>query len=208
MLTPANAFGSKTQKICSHSPGRAFPRLQFNNGFRFVLISSSVLITLLMVPACAIRIDPGQSENAGSGSSVPASTSPESSSTNPSTISSQPPTQMSSSENKPGQSASENKGVFRTGAISFDLINKTGRPIERFFASPANISDWEDDILGDYVLPPGQQVTITIEDNRNDCFYDFMATLGPSLDGRVGHGEMIHSKINICSLASYEFAEQ
>lgn len=176
--------------------------------FTFMLNSLSVLIVLSMLAACTIKIEPGQSESAESASSIPPLASPNLPSATPGATSSQSSTQRSSSENVSGPSSSENKGIFRTGAVSFDLINKTGRSIERFFASPANISDWEDDILGDYVLSPGQQVTITIEDERDDCFYDFMATLGPSSDGSVGRGEMIHSKINVCSLTSYEFAEQ
>jgi hypothetical protein len=100
--------------------------------FTFMLNSLSVLIVLSTLAACTIRIEPGQSESAESASSIPPLASPNLPSATPGATSSQSSTQRSSSENASGPSSSENKGIFRTGSVSFDLINKTGRSIERF----------------------------------------------------------------------------
>lgn len=97
-----------------------------------------------------------------------------------------------------GQSGSPGVNFPRNGAVSFDLTNKTSRNIERFFASPANVNSWGQDILGTEVLPPGQKAKITIQDGREDCIYDFWARLGAAPNGSVGPGDMIESKINIC----------
>lgn len=105
-------------------------------------------------------------------------------------------------------SASSGVSIFRDGAVSFDLTNKTNRNIERFFASPANVNSWEEDILGTQVLPPGQKTKITIEDGRQDCMYSFRATLGPALDGSVGSGDMVQSQVNICDLTDWGFVEK
>jgi hypothetical protein len=105
-------------------------------------------------------------------------------------------------------SPSSRARIFRNGAVSFDLTNKTNRNIERFFASPANVSSWEEDILGTQVLPPGQKTKITIEDGRPDCMYSFLATLGPASDGSVGRGDMVQSQINICNLNDWGFVDK
>jgi hypothetical protein len=99
----------------------------------------------------------------------------------------------------PPPSSSSDVNIFRNGAVSFDLINQTSRNIERFFASPANVNSWEEDILGTEVLRPGQKTNITIQDGRQDCMYDFRARLGAAPNGSVGPGDMIQSQINICS---------
>jgi hypothetical protein len=108
----------------------------------------------------------------------------------------------------PSPSPSSPAGIFRNGAVSFDLTNKTNRNIERFYASPANVSSWEEDILGTQVLPPGQKTKITIEDGRQDCMYSFRARLGPALDGSVGSGDMVQSQVNICDLNDWGFVEK
>ncbi len=102
-------------------------------------------------------------------------------------------------------------GVFapeakaQRGDVSFILINKTGRVLQAFYASPANTRDWEDDILGVDVLLPGGSVEIQIQDGREDCNYDFQGMLGPSDDGSVGEGSLIQSNIDICDLETYEY---
>ncbi|MGL5061224.1 MAG: hypothetical protein ACRC62_14725, partial [Microcoleus sp.] len=65
-------------------------------------------------------------------------------------------------------------------------------------ASPPSVNDWEEDILGRDVLLSGESATITIQDGREDCLYDFKGVLGPSDDGSVGRGELIESGVNVC----------
>lgn len=107
-----------------------------------------------------------------------------------------PPTPTPTPQSSPSSSG---VGIFRDGPVSFNLTNQTSRNIERFYASPANVNSWEEDILGTEVLRPGQQTKITIQDGRKNCMYDFLARLGAAPNGSVGPGDMIQSQINICS---------
>ncbi|MEG3925013.1 MULTISPECIES: hypothetical protein [unclassified Microcoleus] len=114
----------------------------------------------------------------------------------------QPPTPppFSPPTSPPSSSSPSSSGprIFRNRPVSFNLTNQTSRNIERFFASPANVNSWEEDILGTEVLRPGQKTKITIQDGE-DCMYDFRARLGAAPNGSVGPGDMIQSQINICS---------
>ena len=92
-------------------------------------------------------------------------------------------------------------------SASFTLINRTSRDLEEFYASPPQIQDWEEDILGVDVLPAGESVEITIEDERPDCLYDFKSVLGPSPDGSTGSGALIQSNVNVCDGGTYEYTE-
>lgn len=80
----------------------------------------------------------------------------------------------------------------------FSLINAHSQYMFYFYASPSDASDWENDILGDSVLGPGESVSININDNRQTCLYDFRAILE---DG----SEFSEFEVNICQLASYTF---
>lgn len=103
--------------------------------------------------------------------------------------------------------------LFATGAkaqtqsVKFTLVNGTSRTLESFYASPPSTSDWEEDILGVDVLPPGESTEITIDDGREDCNYDFKGVLGPSDDGSVGRGALIQSAVNVCDGGSYTYYE-
>lgn len=92
-------------------------------------------------------------------------------------------------------------------AVSFTLINRTSRDLLQFYASPPSVSDWEEDILGQGTLPPGESVTITIDDGREDCLYDFKGVLGPAPDGSVGEGALIQSAVSVCDGGTYEYFE-
>ena len=93
-------------------------------------------------------------------------------------------------------------------SVSFTLINKTSRNLEEFYAAPPQVDNWEEDILGTDVLPPGESITITIKDGREDCLYDFKGILGPNDDGSVGRGELIQSGVNVCDGGTYEYTDK
>jgi len=91
--------------------------------------------------------------------------------------------------------------------VTFTLVNDTSRDLLHFYASPPSTNDWEEDILGSGVLPAGSSVQVTINDGRTDCDYDIKGVLGPSPDGTVGPGELIHSAVNICAGSTYTYSE-
>ena len=57
---------------------------------------------------------------------------------------------------------------------NFQLINGTGRTIAQVFISPANVSDWEEDVLSVNVLPDGESANIHFVDDVEECVYDIM----------------------------------
>lgn len=97
------------------------------------------------------------------------------------------------------------QSAFAGDAVTFTLINRTSRVLEEFYASPPNVDDWEEDILGVEVLPPGKSVEITIDDGRDDCLYDFKGVLGPGAG--VGRGALIQSAVEVCDGGTYEYSD-
>ena len=88
--------------------------------------------------------------------------------------------------------------ISRYAVYSFRLTNGRSRSIHYFYASPSNVSSWEEDILGDSTLPSGSTLRVSIDDNRESCIYDFKAVFS---DG----SSSTHYGIDVCDLSSYTF---
>ena len=67
-----------------------------------------------------------------------------------------------------------------------------------FYASNSGRNDWEEDILGEDVLPSGASVRINIDDGSGACIYDFKARFA---DG----DELIRYRINVCEITEYRY---
>lgn len=80
------------------------------------------------------------------------------------------------------------------------IINETRHTIVQFYASNIGRDTWEEDILGDDVLPVGQSVKINFDDGTEACLYDFKAVFG---DGE----ELVRNRINVCSIGTYRYTE-
>lgn len=78
------------------------------------------------------------------------------------------------------------------------IVNNTGQTIWRFYGSPVNVNDWEEDILGSNVLSAGQSVNIDFSDGRSICNYDMRAEFR---DGSA----LVKNNINVCRVASVSF---
>lgn len=91
--------------------------------------------------------------------------------------------------------------VSAQGAVTFSLINGTGLDMVAFYATPPHIDNWEDDILGDAVLPAGYSVDVTIADGRQDCTYDLLAVF----DAGDQEIEVTVEDAEICDGSSYTF---
>jgi len=98
-----------------------------------------------------------------------------------------------------------NASLAQTESASFELVNMTDRELLEFYASPPDEESWEEDILGEDILGPGESVEIVIDDAREDCLYDFMGVLGPAPDGSVGEGALIQSGVEVCDGGYYEY---
>lgn len=86
--------------------------------------------------------------------------------------------------------------------MRFTLNNATSHTLVEFYASPSNVDNWEEDILGSDVLPAGESATVTIADSRSECEYD--------IKGVFDDGESVeHFQVNLCNLNGgvYRFNE-
>jgi hypothetical protein len=94
--------------------------------------------------------------------------------------------------------------TFSAPAFAEDLVfalnNKTNGALTEFYASPVNVGNWEDDILGADVLPAGESVNITIADGRAVCEYDLRSVFE---DGQT----VERKNLNLCETGSYTISE-
>jgi hypothetical protein len=80
------------------------------------------------------------------------------------------------------------------------VVNETSHGIVQFFASNVERPNWEEDILGEAVLPVGQSVNINIDDGTGACLYDFKAVFD---DGQ----ELVRNGIDVCTVGTYTYSE-
>lgn len=56
--------------------------------------------------------------------------------------------------------------------LVFQFNNNSSFAIVELYASPSNVGDWEEDILGREILDAGEAARVTIRDGRRTCEYD------------------------------------
>jgi hypothetical protein len=78
------------------------------------------------------------------------------------------------------------------------IVNNTGYTIVRFYGSNTGSKSWEEDILGEDVLPSGSSVTINFDDATGYCMFDFRAEFE---DGDV----LERAEVNICEIATFTY---
>ena len=87
-------------------------------------------------------------------------------------------------------------------ALSLDrrvtIVNKTGFTIVRFYGSNSGSKSWEEDILGDDILPSGSSVVINFDDATGYCMFDFRAEFE---DGDV----LERADVNVCEIATFTY---
>lgn len=86
--------------------------------------------------------------------------------------------------------------------MRFTLNNATSQTLVEFYASPSNVDNWEEDILGSDVVPAGESITVTIADGRSECAYD--------IKGVFDDGDSVEQfQVNLCNLNGgvYRFTE-
>jgi hypothetical protein len=76
------------------------------------------------------------------------------------------------------------------------IINGTGSIVNNFYASNTRRQSWEEDLLGNSVLQPGQSVMANIDDGTGACMFDFKAVLSSGRSVEV-HG------VNVCEVSSW-----
>ncbi|MBN9335121.1 hypothetical protein [Devosia sp.] len=80
------------------------------------------------------------------------------------------------------------------------INNNTSYDIVRFYASNTGTNSWQEDILGDDILPSGYSVVINIDDGTGYCKYDFLAVFD---DG----DQVTAANKTVCELAEFSFTD-
>lgn len=74
--------------------------------------------------------------------------------------------------------------------------NRSSLTVVKLQGSNVGADSWEEDILGDDVIPPHTRVTVNFNDNSGYCKFDLRAI---SEDGRV----WIRYNVNVCTLTDW-----
>lgn len=80
------------------------------------------------------------------------------------------------------------------------VVNKTKSTISAIHASNTGTSSWDEDILGQDTLAPGESVEIDMTDGTGACRFDLKAEFE---DGT----ETIQENLDICSVGEFTFTE-
>lgn len=77
-----------------------------------------------------------------------------------------------------------------------EVVNASGREMREFYASNTKRSNWEEDILGQDVLPAGRSIVINIDDGTGACRFDLLAVL----DG----GRRVEQRnVDVCEISRF-----
>lgn len=80
------------------------------------------------------------------------------------------------------------------------VTNSTSYNIRQLYGSLVNIHNWQENVLHDLVLRPGQTINVNWDDGRCQCAFDIKAVYS---DGDTS----IKSAVNVCRLRAFRFSE-
>ena len=78
--------------------------------------------------------------------------------------------------------------------------NKTTFTIKAFQASNTGEKSWQENILGEDVLEPGNEVTVNVDDGSGACHFDFLATFEDNTTAQK-------NDVNVCEIGQFDFTE-
>ena len=90
--------------------------------------------------------------------------------------------------------------AYATEDLIFTLNNESSYVVVEVYASPNDVEDWEEDILGQDVLGSEESVRITIADAREQCEYDLRFVFE---DGDV----LERPSVDLCETNSYTLTD-
>jgi hypothetical protein len=93
-------------------------------------------------------------------------------------------------------------GVVNASALDrrVQINNVSSYDIVEFYASNTGTQDWQEDILGENILPSGSSAMVNIDDGTGYCKFDFLAVFD---DG----DEAISADNNVCELSEFDFTD-
>ncbi|NYT59589.1 hypothetical protein H0A65_11735 [Alcaligenaceae bacterium] len=80
------------------------------------------------------------------------------------------------------------------------VVNKTKTTMSAIYASSVGARTWEEDILGEDMLEPGESVDIDMDDGSGACRFDLKAEFS---DG----SNTIQQNLNVCKVGEFTFTE-
>ena len=81
--------------------------------------------------------------------------------------------------------------------VEMYISNKTNREIESIFVSSSNSNSWEDDILGDNVMPHGSGDMLSFNTRQTTCFYDLKVNYSSG-------GSTVWTGLDVCTYTTFE----
>lgn len=79
--------------------------------------------------------------------------------------------------------------------LVFQFSNDSSYSVVELYASPSNVGNWEEDILGLDILEAGETARVTIADGRRACEYDLRIVFED--------GDVIEDTTDLCDTESY-----
>ena len=80
------------------------------------------------------------------------------------------------------------------------IVNDTSYALEYLYGSNVGTDDWEEDVLGDDVLRPGQTVSVNWDDGTCSCLFDFKAVFNDNTS-------TVRRSYNVCTGSSWRIHE-
>lgn len=74
--------------------------------------------------------------------------------------------------------------------------NISSQAVYYLYASPVTSDTWEEDLLGDRTIPPGDSINADIDNGTDECIYDLKVELK---DGK----EYVQREVNVCAVSSW-----
>jgi hypothetical protein len=80
------------------------------------------------------------------------------------------------------------------------IINDTNYTIVRLYGSNVGENSWQEDVLGDRVIPPGGKVTVNFDDGTCYCSFDLKAEFSDDTS-------TVRNGYNVCTMGSWRIHE-
>ncbi len=88
------------------------------------------------------------------------------------------------------------------GKTDFRVYNGSSMTLTHLYVSDSSLDSWDNDILGQSVLPSGYNIQVVFSDpSPNRCLYDVRAIFA---DGQV----LEDYRINVCNSSDYTFFDE
>lgn len=85
-------------------------------------------------------------------------------------------------------------GAASAGQQDFRLVNRTNYQIDSVWVSKSTTSSWEEDVLGEDVLPTGRSVNIRFNGSTRGCIFDLKVKYNDGETAEFGN-------INLCEVS-------